>query len=116
MLPNHGMPSILRKRSRLLILGLVCAVLIQFIYPAWLHAQTKDGEVHAPDEFFDAYIKITGIEVTGNKRTHERIITRELDFKMGDSLATFEGIEKGFNAGNKRFSHSDSSEVIRKLN
>jgi outer membrane protein assembly factor BamA len=116
MLPNHGMHSILRKRSLRLILGLVCAVLIQFIDPAWLHAQTKDGEVHAPGEFFDAYIKITGIEVTGNKRTHERIITRELDFKMGDSLATFEGIEKGFNAGNKRFSHSDSSEVIRKLN
>jgi len=76
-----------------------------------LHAQNKDGAIHVPDEFDFPYIKIDETIITGNNLTRERIITRELDFRNGDSLSTF---QKGSNLDfrEKRFARSDSSELM----
>jgi outer membrane protein assembly factor BamA len=63
-----------------------------------------------PDTLGHPYIHIAAIEITGNKLTKERIITRELNFKVGDSIAVFQK-KKGFLSGEKRFMTSDSSEL-----
>lgn len=81
-----------------------------------LMAQTEDGEVHLPEEFPVAFVKISQIEITGNKRTKEKIILRELDFNPGDSLATFErGAAANVLFGQKRFSKKDSSELVMRM-
>jgi hypothetical protein len=41
------------------------------------------------------YIRITGVSITGNKLTKPYILVRELDFKIGDSLATFLNGKRG---------------------
>ncbi len=81
-----------------------------------LMAQNMDGEVHLPEEFPVAFVKISQIEVTGNSKTKEQIIIRELDFHPGDSLATFEGGEgASMEFGQKRFNRKDSSEVVIRM-
>ena len=75
-----------------------------------LSAQNKDGTVTLPDTVGVPYIHIAAIEITGNKLTKERIITRELDFNVGDSLATFES-GKGIRFTEKRFAPGDSSQL-----
>ena len=96
------------------------SVLIIFIYTFTcdrLMAQTKDGEIHLPEEFSVAFVKISQIEITGNKRTKEKIIIRELDFNPGDSLATYErGTASDVLFGQKRFSRKDSSELVMRMN
>ena len=79
-----------------------------------LFAQNKDGAVHLPDTIIYQYVKISGVTITGNKLTKERIITRELDFKIGDSLQTFfKGVHPDFTT--KRYAPADSSELKLKL-
>jgi len=79
-----------------------------------LFAQNKDGAVHLPDTIIYQHVKITGVTITGNKLTKERIITRELDFKIGDSLQTFfKGAHPDFTT--KRYAPADSSELKLKL-
>lgn len=81
-----------------------------------LKAQNKDGSIHLPEVFPKAYIHINHIEIKGNNRTRERIITRELDFQIGDSLATFEDEFPVFKLfRQKRFNRVDSSEVVRRM-
>ena len=81
-----------------------------------LNAQTEDGEIRLPDTFSAPYIRITEIVIRGNERTREQIITRELDFTLTDSLATFrEGIPGFRLLGQKRFNRVDSSEVVQRL-
>jgi outer membrane protein assembly factor BamA len=87
---------------------LVLAFLSLFI--CQVTAQNKDGEVTLPDTIGYAYIHISGFEITGNKLTKERIITREFDFKEGDSLATFK-TGKGLKWDEKRFAPADSSQL-----
>jgi outer membrane protein assembly factor BamA len=82
-----------------------------------VHGQSKDGEIHIPESFPSPYIKISSIEISGNERTRENIITRELDFSSGDSLATFEGRNPGGSVfTQKRFGRTDSSELVRRMN
>jgi hypothetical protein len=54
-----------------------------------LSAQNKDAAVTLPDTLDYHYIYIAGIEITGNKLIKERIIVRELDFKVGDRLELY---------------------------
>jgi len=79
-----------------------------------LLAQNKDGAVHMPYTMDYPYIKISGVTITGNKLTKDRIIARELDFKIGDSLATYEKDRK-LDLRRKRFAMGDSSEMRLRL-
>lgn len=75
-----------------------------------------DGEIVLPDAFPVPFVTISEIEIIGNDRTQEEIIIRELDFRMGDSLATFEDEAPALKLfGHKRFNRVDSSEVVRQL-
>jgi len=78
-------------------------------------AQNKDGAIHVPDTLGVPYVKIAGIEITGNKLTKPRIILRELDFKTGDSLATFQK-GKRVNFSDRNFYPGDSSELRLLMN
>jgi outer membrane protein assembly factor BamA len=91
------------------------AVFIVICWPITIMAQNKDGSIHVPDTLDAPYIRITGVEITGNKLTKPRIITRELDFKVGDSLATFQK-GKGGNLSNRNFYPGDSSELRLRMN
>lgn len=86
-----------------------------FGLPFTLLAQNKNGEIHVPDTLTASYIKITGAEVTGNKLTRDPIIVRELDFKIGDSLATFQK-GKSVNFNDRNFYPGDSSELRLRMN
>jgi len=88
------------------------AVLFFTLFSTVLLAQNKNGEVHIPEKINFPNIKISEVSVEGNKLTKNQIITRELDFKLGDTLAAF---AKG-NQGLKRFTSTDSSEVELRLN
>lgn len=93
------------------IIPLILAALL----PLFLFAQNKNGSVHLPDRIDVPYIHITAVEITGNDLTKARIITRELDFKVGDSLATFEkGTKVNFN--DRNFYPGDSSELALRMN
>ncbi len=97
-------------KYHILITLILCTLVISSTY-----SQNKDGAVHMPEQFNYPYIKISSVEVSGNKLTKDRIIVRELDFKVGDSLAVF---EKGTLVGSsiRRFFAGDSSEVRLRLN
>jgi hypothetical protein len=83
---------------------------ILLLFSFTLSAQNKDGAVNLPDSLSYQYIHISGIEITGNKLTKGKIITRELNFKVGDSLATFES-GKNIWFSEKRFAPADSSQL-----
>lgn len=79
-----------------------------------LFGQNKDGELIIPNSFDFKYIYITQVEVTGNEKTLDRVITRELDFSIGDSLAT-EIVKQNFFAGNsKRVNLNDTTIEVNK--
>ncbi|MCP4312108.1 MAG: hypothetical protein GY790_12655 [Bacteroidetes bacterium] len=97
--------------SHSVLLLLFFSVII--VAPVRMMAQSMDGEINIPEEFDSPYITISAIEVSGNERTKEKIIIRELDFQPGDSLATFRRGESSLKVfGQKRFSRKDSSEVV----
>ncbi|MCX6247355.1 MAG: hypothetical protein NTW10_06455 [Bacteroidetes bacterium] len=75
-----------------------------------LKAQNKDGSSKVPDTLDVPYIKISGFEITGNKLTKPGILIRELDFKIGDTLATFKK-GRGPNFSDRNFYPGDSSEL-----
>lgn len=89
---------------------LTCMLIVGF-----LKAQNKDGELNIPAEFDYPYIFIVDAEITGNERTKERIILRELDFSIGDSIATFRDTEYFISLKGKRITLTDSSEISRRL-
>lgn len=80
-----------------------------------LISQNKDGEIKLPDTFDYSYIHIVESVITGNDKTKERIILRELDFSIGDSLATIDRSNKLVSLNQKRIANNDSSEVIQRL-
>jgi outer membrane protein assembly factor BamA len=67
-----------------------------------------------PDTFDFPTIRITDVAIAGNKLTKNHILVRELDFKIGDSLATY---EKGewVDFTSKRFIRKDSSELCLRM-
>jgi len=81
---------------------------------SYLKAQNKDGAVKLPEELPFEYIRFTEIKITGNKLTKDPMITRELDFKIGDSLGTISPGKK-FDFKLKRFAPGDSSELSLRL-
>ncbi len=93
----------------------IISVLIPFCFTVEALGQNKDGEIHTSESFAFPYIKIISATVTGNKRTKEKIITRELDFKLGDSLATFNKNDNFSFKSEKRINKNDSSEIIKRL-
>jgi hypothetical protein len=98
----------------------ICRFLIIFafssiIHPLSLFSQNKNGAIHVPDTLNSPYIRITGVEITGNKLTKPTIITRELDFRIGDSLATFQKGKRG-SFSDRNFYPGDSSELKLRMN
>jgi outer membrane protein assembly factor BamA len=83
--------------------------------PITLNAQNKNGSIRVPDTLDVPYVRIAGVEITGNKLTKPRIILRELDFKIGDSLATFQKGKK-VNFSDRNFYPGDSSELRMLMN
>jgi outer membrane protein assembly factor BamA len=86
-----------------------------FYLPLSLWSQNKDGAIHVPDTLDAAYIRITGVEISGNKLTRPGIIERELDFRVGDSLATYQH-GKRVNFSDRIFYPGDSSELRLRMN
>ncbi len=85
------------------------------VIPLEIFSQNKNGSIHLPDTIRFPYVRITGVEISGNKLTREKIITRELDFTIGDSLATFrKGQQVRFN--DRNFYPNDSSELSLRMN
>jgi len=104
------------KDAKKILLHSTLIIILFTLVSGRMMAQNMDGELHLPEEFPVAFVKISQIEITGNKRTKEQIIIRELDFNTGDSLATFErgeGSSKLF--AQKRYSRKDSSEVVVRM-
>lgn len=95
--------------------SLLLLIFVFALFSSNLLAQNKDGEIKMPDSFEDAYIFIVDAEIIGNKKTREKIIIRELDFNVGDSLATFEPKDQHVFSSKKRISRSDSSEVSMRI-
>lgn len=95
-------------------LGVILVLIAQFLAVSVM-SQNKDGEVKIPDDFDYDYIFIVDSEITGNDKTKEKIILRELDFAIGDSLATFDLSLKENTIVQKRVSRKDSSEVSRRI-
>jgi hypothetical protein len=73
-------------------------------------SQVQDGAVTLSDSLPYDYIIIAEYKITGNKLTKDWYIIRELDFKIGDSLLTYQKDRK-IDFTQKRFSASDSSEL-----
>ena len=77
-------------------------------------SQNQDGKVVLPDSIQFNEIVFTEVKITGNKLTKDDIITRELDFKMGDTLST--KFRKRNKYGKlKRSAPSDSSELLLRM-
>ena len=91
------------------------ALILTLCFPLTLWSQNRDGSIRVPDSLTAAWVKITGVEITGNKLTKAQIIVRELDFNTGDSLATY---QKGLrvNFSNRAFYPGDSSELRMRMN
>ena len=83
--------------------------------PCFTLAQNKNGSIHIPDVITDPYVKITRVEITGNKLTRPQILIRELDFKVGDSLAT-SSRSRGINSSDRNFYPGDSNELRNRMN
>jgi len=109
-------PEAISSIFRQTIKNLIIVVFFCTMYaPLTLTAQNKDGEIHLPDTILVPYIKIKDVEVTGNKLTKPSILIRELDFKIGDSLATFQKGKK-INFNDRNFYPGDSSELRLRMN
>ena len=64
-----------------ILLGIVLILLFNVINSLDLNSQSMDGDIHIPEEFSVAFINICQVEISGNKRTEENVIIRELDFQ-----------------------------------
>ena len=96
----------MNKTSRLTVLAFFIAITAL--------SQNKDGAVTLPESFPFREIKISEYKITGNKLTKDWYIIRELDFKIGDTLATHE-LGKIVDFNQKRFLPGDSSELKLRL-
>ena len=62
-------------------MGILLNLFFKVINPLDLNSQSMDGDIHIPEEFSVAFINICQVEISGNKRTKENVIIRELDFQ-----------------------------------
>jgi hypothetical protein len=72
-----------------------------------------DGTVTLPDNISFEHIVITDVKISGNDLTKPWYIIRELDFKVGDTLAVRKGVK--LQQGQKRVATRDSSELALRL-
>lgn len=79
------------------------------------YSQNNDGAVTLPDTLYHDYIIISEYKLSGNDLTKDWFIIRELDFKIGDSLLTYQKGKK-VDFSQKRFTASDSSELRLRMN
>jgi outer membrane protein assembly factor BamA len=91
------------------------AIYLTCFFIQTITAQNKNGMIHIPDTVSYPYVKIAAVVIRGNKLTKNNIIIRELDFKIGDSLATFKK-GKRFNFSDRAFYPGDSSELQLRMN
>lgn len=77
-----------------------------------LFAQNKDGKIQMPLTYNHDYIYISNIEINGNDKTKNRIILRELDFTIGDSLATMPTQKSFISMDTKRISINDTTSEL----
>jgi hypothetical protein len=89
-------------------------LIILCLFSGQLLSQNMDGTVTLPDSIPYASIIIKEAQITGNDLTKEWLLTRELDFKIGDTLQT-SPIGKGVDFSLKRFAPGDSSELSLRL-
>lgn len=80
-----------------------------------LFAQNKDGGIEMPLTYDHDYIIISNIEIKGNDKTKSRIILRELDFTVGDSLATLPSHKSFISMGTKRISLNDTTSELNHI-
>lgn len=92
----------------LIVIGLLMGIAIS------VQAQNNNGKVELPASLPFEKIIITESSVSGNKLTKNWIIIRELDFKMGDTLATGEK-DASSNLKTFRFLPGDSSELFLRM-
>lgn len=85
------------------------------LFPLNIFSQNKDGKITIPESFDYPYIHIVSAQVTGNGKTKDKIIIRELDFLLNDSLATFDDSKTFTSSHEKRINFSDSSEISKRL-
>ncbi len=72
-------------------------------------SQNKDGKVIIPENIAFDEVVFKEVLVAGNKLTKDHYITRELDFKPGDTLSL---VYSTGNARQKRRALRDSSELV----
>lgn len=84
-----------------------------FMAVFYSNAQNQDGKVTIPQTIDYRQIIVSEYTVTGNDLTKPWYIIREMDFKIGDTLATRERQDRG--TGQKRPSSSDSSELTLRM-
>ncbi len=90
-------------------------VVLAICLPFTVFSQNQNGSIRVPDTLDAAYVRITCVEIMGNKLTKPPIIIRELDFMIGDSLATFQKGNK-VNFNDRNFYPGDSSELRLRMN
>lgn len=103
------MKKTINTKVRLIFISILC-----FVFVSGIFAQNKNGEIHMPESFDYPYIKITKVEVIGNKLTNEEVIIRELDINLLDSIAVFK-IDDLNKSGIRRFIKEDSTEIKLRL-
>ncbi len=100
----------MKKRFPIFILTALLSCL-----PGLLFAQNKDGEIRMPDTFSGNYIFISSIEINGNEKTKEKVILRELDFQVGDSLSTLPSKRGFISFGKKRIMLNDTTSELAQI-
>lgn len=101
-------------KSSSVVVALVASFMLMFCFRAL--AQNKDGELILPKSFDTKYVTIIQVEITGNEKTKERVIIRELDFSIGDSLAAFHQRQSFISTNQNRIHINDSTiEINRRL-
>lgn len=92
-------------------------VILMFItvcFAGQIISQNQDGEVILPESIQLDEIVIKEVSITGNEKTKDFFIIRELDFKIGDTLSTILSKRKS-NEKLKRTTLEDSSEIVLRM-
>lgn len=88
--------------------------LISLCFLGQAMAQNNDGKVVLPDSLPFNEIVFKEVAISGNEKTKEHIIVRELDFKLGDILTAI-SIKGKSNIKLKRAVVGNSSELALRM-
>jgi outer membrane protein assembly factor BamA len=95
--------------KKIVIILLICAGFF-----GELMSQNKDGSVILPVSLPYTEIVFKEVAISGNKKTKDHFIIRELDFKLGDTLSAISNKVKS-DIKYKRISIGDSSELVLRM-